>query len=164
MYTKQYSFQELQKKRVVNLLNGIELGHCCDLIFSSCGKVQGIVVQIRRNFFKSLASSENLFIEWRQIYKIGADVILVKITQSTASVFQSDGFDECNSDQKEYQNYDSGLNAGYDLGPNSGCDGRIDAGYNEDQDNSDSDADFARKYAYDINKNSGNSKFENRYK
>ena len=59
MNVKQYTFAELAEKQVVNVADGRQLGHTC--------------------FFKSFTSSDNLFVPWNNIVKIGGDVILVEM-------------------------------------------------------------------------------------
>ncbi len=76
---KEYSFGELGQKRVVNVADGQELGHPCDMVFTSKGCVIGICVPGKKNIFKSLTSSESTFIPWNNIIKIGSDVILVEL-------------------------------------------------------------------------------------
>lgn len=76
---KQYSFSELASKQVVNVADGRELGHVCDIVFTACGRVTGLTVPGKKSFFKTLTNSENLFVPWCNIIKIGSDVILVEL-------------------------------------------------------------------------------------
>lgn len=82
MNTRQYTFQEISSKRVINMADGKELGHVCDMIFTSCGRITGLVVPGKKSFFKSFTSNENLFIPWNNIIKVGSDVILVELVGS----------------------------------------------------------------------------------
>ena len=77
MNRKQYSFSEMSRKTVINVADGRELGHVCDMVFNNCGGIMGFVVPGKKSFFKSITSSENVFIPWNRIIKIGSDVILV---------------------------------------------------------------------------------------
>lgn len=71
------SYTELRSKEVVNLQNGVRMGKIIDMIIDSNGKnVLGIVVPGVRRLFKA---SEDIFIPWCNITKIGSDVILVSI-------------------------------------------------------------------------------------
>jgi YlmC/YmxH family sporulation protein len=71
------SFNELRCKEVVNLTDGKRLGHICDIILSSVTKtVLGLVVPGERKIFQA---KEDIFIPWRNINKIGDDVILINI-------------------------------------------------------------------------------------
>ncbi|MCM1305690.1 MAG: YlmC/YmxH family sporulation protein [Bacteroides sp.] len=79
MNRKQYSFTEMSRKDVINVADGRELGHVCDMVFNNCGGIIGFVVPGKKSFFKSITSSENVFIPWNKIIKIGSDVILVEL-------------------------------------------------------------------------------------
>lgn len=71
------SYNELRCKEVVNLQNGARMGKIIDIIIESNGKdVLGLVVPGVRKLFKA---SEDIFIPWNNISKIGEDVILVSI-------------------------------------------------------------------------------------
>ena len=83
MNNKQYSFQEIAARRVINMADGKELGHVCDMIFTAMGRVMGLVVPGKKSFFKSFTNSDNIFIPWNNIIKIGSDVILVELINST---------------------------------------------------------------------------------
>ena len=68
---------ELKQKEVVNLCDGKRLGKVCDVVFSYPeGKVQGIVAPGGRGFRWGKA---DLFIELKNVTKIGVDVVLVEI-------------------------------------------------------------------------------------
>ena len=71
------SFLELKQKEVVNLCDGKRLGKVCDVVFSYPeGKVLGIVAPGGRGFRWGKA---DLFIDLKNVTKIGVDVILVEI-------------------------------------------------------------------------------------
>ena len=71
------SYTELRSKEVVNLQNGARMGKIIDMIIDSNGKnVLGLVVPGVRRLFKA---SEDIFIPWCNISKIGNDVILVSL-------------------------------------------------------------------------------------
>ena len=84
MNRKQYSFTEMSRKAVINVADGRELGHVCDMVFNNCGGIIGFVVPGKKSFFKSITSSDNVFIPWNRIIKIGSDVILVELVGATA--------------------------------------------------------------------------------
>ncbi len=69
----------MSKKTVINVADGRELGHVCDMIFNNCGSVLGFVVPGKKSFFKSITSSDSIFIPWNRIIKIGSDVILTEL-------------------------------------------------------------------------------------
>ena len=73
------TFCELRQKNVINTLNGKCLGKPVDLIFglkSAC--ILGIAVPGDRRLFRT---SDDIFIAWDKITKIGDDVILVKLEE-----------------------------------------------------------------------------------
>jgi YlmC/YmxH family sporulation protein len=69
------SYCDLKRKEVVNVTDGKRLGRILDIIISlhSC-RVLGIVVPGNRKIFNT---REDIFIPWKNIQKIGDDVILV---------------------------------------------------------------------------------------
>lgn len=72
------SFSELKQKEVVNLTDGRRLGRTCDIVFTYPeGRVCGIVVPGTKNhrFFRR----NELFIDLKNITKIGEDVVLVNL-------------------------------------------------------------------------------------
>ncbi len=71
------SFQELKKKEAVNLCDGKRLGKVCDVVFSYPeGRLLGIVVPGGKGLRWGKA---DLFIELKNVTKIGVDVVLVEI-------------------------------------------------------------------------------------
>ena len=71
------------------MADGRELGHVCDMVFTTVGRVMGLVVPGKKNFFKSFTNNENIFIPWNNIIKIGSDVILVELIGG-ANVFSAE--------------------------------------------------------------------------
>jgi YlmC/YmxH family sporulation protein len=73
---------EFQEKDVVNIVDGKNLGQVTDLeINLQAGRVEAIVVPGKGNskFFGLFGGGEELTIPWRNIVKIGKDVILVRL-------------------------------------------------------------------------------------
>lgn len=71
------SFSELKCKEVINLCDGKRLGKVCDVVFTYPeGKVLGIVAPGGRGF---RFGKGDLFIDLKNINKIGIDVVLVEI-------------------------------------------------------------------------------------
>jgi YlmC/YmxH family sporulation protein len=75
------SFRELQKRDVINLPDGKNLGRITNLLLNfPQGVLTGIYVPGKKqNCFSRLFSKTELFIERSNIVKIGNDVILVDI-------------------------------------------------------------------------------------
>lgn len=71
------SFGDLRVKEVINTQDGRKLGKVCDMVFCYPeNKILGIVVPGGKTFaFKR----EELFIDLRNVVKIGDDVILVNV-------------------------------------------------------------------------------------
>lgn len=86
------SYTELRSKEVVNVNTGVRMGKIIDMIIDSNGKrVLGVVVPGVRKIFRA---SEDIFIPWCNITKIGADVILVSLDMgSLTSVTHSQNMD-----------------------------------------------------------------------
>lgn len=73
------TFNEIKCKEVVNTINGKKLGRAIDLVIDlKCALVLGLVLPGDKKLFKA---TDDLFIPWNRIVKIGDDVILVKIVE-----------------------------------------------------------------------------------
>ena len=73
------TFCELREKEVVNLADGKRLGRVQDLVIESCGKVIGLVVHGEKKLIKALSRDESIFVAWKNIVKLGDDVILIDL-------------------------------------------------------------------------------------
>ena len=73
-------FSELKCKEVVNVITGKRMGRITDLVID-CEKscIRGIIVP-GENCFTFFKGSNNIYIPWKDIKKIGDDVILVEVT------------------------------------------------------------------------------------
>lgn len=70
---------EFQVKDVVNVSNGQKLGHIADLeINLTTGKIEAIVIPGAGKMMGLFARESDVVIPWRNIVKIGSDVILVR--------------------------------------------------------------------------------------
>lgn len=71
------NFSQLKKKKVVNVLDGRDLGKVCDLVFTFPeGRVLALIVSK-----KALFSGDELVINLCCINKIGDDAILVSLKE-----------------------------------------------------------------------------------
>ncbi|SEM28377.1 MULTISPECIES: YlmC/YmxH family sporulation protein [unclassified Candidatus Frackibacter] len=71
---------ELQAKEVININDGQRLGMIKDIELDLAkGKIKSIVVPGERKFLSIFSGKNDLVINWRQIEKIGQDVILVDL-------------------------------------------------------------------------------------
>ena len=76
------TYNELQKRDVINIIDGKCLGRIIDVKFRfPYGKIEGIFVQGRKMCSIALAFSRtSLYIPERNVKKIGGDVILVNLS------------------------------------------------------------------------------------
>jgi YlmC/YmxH family sporulation protein len=75
----EYTFCELREREVVNVADGKKLGRITDIAFNEKGQVVGLIVPGDRRFIKNLTGSDNLFVPYNCVLKIGNDVILVDL-------------------------------------------------------------------------------------
>lgn len=112
------SFCQLKNKDVINVCDGKNYGSITDIIFDTCcGKILGLVVPCNRNFFQIFKSSNDIFIPYNRICKIGKDIILVDIimqnncsTCNTIAICQEDDDTKNNSKPKQKFNIQDVLN------------------------------------------------------
>ena len=76
------STQQLREKEVISITDGRSLGYISDVeIDLSRGRVEAPVVPGRRGFWGVFSQSEEYVIPWKNIHKIGEDVILAKLRE-----------------------------------------------------------------------------------
>lgn len=74
---------DFQSKDVVNIVDGKKLGQVSDLELDlRQGRIRSIVVPSQGRFFGFFSSGNDVVIPWRNIVKIGLDVVLVKLDDS----------------------------------------------------------------------------------
>ncbi|WP_246940151.1 YlmC/YmxH family sporulation protein [Bacillus pinisoli] len=74
---------DFQVKDVVNVADGKKLGNIDDLeINTTTGKIDAIIISTGTRMMGLFGRGEDVIIPWRNIVKIGADVILVRFYQS----------------------------------------------------------------------------------
>ena len=70
---------EFQMKDVVNVSDGKKLGNIGDIdIDLQTGRIQAVVISKQARVLGIFGKEEEFVIPWKQIVKIGADVILVR--------------------------------------------------------------------------------------
>ena len=73
------NLSDLQNKEVIDITSGKRMGTIIDVIISLDGTIQKLILEDRKLSRKFLsASREDTSIEWKQIIKIGDDILLVK--------------------------------------------------------------------------------------
>ncbi len=89
------STQDLRNKEVINIYDGKSLGYVYDIeINLEKGIIEGIIVPAQRSFFNFFGRGEDCIIKWKDIKRIGDDVILVDV----AGIFESDAIYERRSE------------------------------------------------------------------
>ena len=69
---------DLQRKDVISLLDGRRLGRIIDVEIDGLGNIEYLVIEPKR-FFRLFSGSTETTVTFKQIEKIGVDVILVSI-------------------------------------------------------------------------------------
>jgi YlmC/YmxH family sporulation protein len=71
---------DFQSKDVINIVDGKKLGQVSDLELDlRQGRIDSIVVPHQGKFFGFLGGGTDVVIPWKNIVKIGLDVVLVKL-------------------------------------------------------------------------------------
>lgn len=75
---------DLRQKEVINIANGMRLGFVSDVeIDFENGYIEAIVIPAQRRFFLFFGRNEDYIIPWKNIVRVGDDIIL--INESTLS-------------------------------------------------------------------------------
>ncbi|GIP57806.1 YlmC/YmxH family sporulation protein [Paenibacillus woosongensis] len=84
---------DFQTKDVINVVDGKRLGHISDLELDlQQGVIEAIVVPVNTKFMGLFGGGSDLIIPWKNIVKIGSDVVLVKmdgLAQSGVQQFET---------------------------------------------------------------------------
>ena len=67
---------DLQTKEIINMTTGKRLGMIIDVIINTDGNIKSLILEEKR--MKRLSNREEYELDWKQIAKIGDDIILVK--------------------------------------------------------------------------------------
>lgn len=67
---------DLQSKNIVNVLDGKNVGSIIDVNVNEMGAIESLVIENNRKFL-SFSKDEETIVFWKDITKIGEDVILV---------------------------------------------------------------------------------------
>ncbi|OXM17447.1 YlmC/YmxH family sporulation protein [Paenibacillus herberti] len=82
---------DFQTKDVINIVDGKKLGQISDMeIDLRQGRIDSIVVPHLTKFFGMFGNGTELVIPWRNIVKIGADVVLVRMESASGKVYLED--------------------------------------------------------------------------
>ena len=95
------SFCDLRAKSVINVLDGKNLGRICDIVLEICtGQILGFVVPGSKNLINIFKGGEDIFIPYRNVCKIGQDVILVELNFTEFRNFKTTTFSETINEKK----------------------------------------------------------------
>ena len=73
------NLSDLQSKEIIDISSGRKIGSIVDVIVSVNGMISKLVLEDRRSSRRFLSSSrEENYLDWKQIIKIGDDIILVE--------------------------------------------------------------------------------------
>lgn len=94
---------DFQSKDVINIVDGKKLGQVSDLELDlRQGRIESIVVPNQSKFFGFFGGGTDVVIPWRNIVKIGMDVVLVKLEDARA--YRVEGEAEPSGDyQRQYR-------------------------------------------------------------
>ena len=70
---------DLQDKDIVNICDGKKVGNIIDVSISEDGNMIGLIVEKGKTFSSFFKGTGEIEIHWKQIKKIGEDVILVEM-------------------------------------------------------------------------------------
>jgi len=74
---------DFQTKDVINIVDGKKLGQVTDLELDlRQGRIDAIIVPTPGKFFGLFGGSAEIIIPWKNIVKIGMDVVLVKLDEA----------------------------------------------------------------------------------
>lgn len=73
---------ELQNKQIINVIDGKNIGSIIDVnINEDNGAILSFIIEPNKNLLSFKSRGRDTEIMWNSIFKIGEDVILVKINQ-----------------------------------------------------------------------------------
>ncbi len=73
---------DLRTKEVINIASGMRLGFVSDVeINFEDGYIEAIVVPVQHRFFLFFGKAEDYVIPWKNIIRVGDDIILVDMPQ-----------------------------------------------------------------------------------
>ena len=79
-FRPEMNLSDLQNKEVIDISTGRRMGSIIDVIISLDGTISKLVLEDRKGSRRFLSNQkEDISIEWKQISKIGDDIILVEV-------------------------------------------------------------------------------------
>ena len=72
------NLSDLQNKEVIDIATGKRVGLIIDVMITSDGRIQKLILEDRKNARRFFGSSrDEISLDWNQMIKIGDDIILV---------------------------------------------------------------------------------------
>lgn len=72
------NLSDLQEKEVIDISTGKRIGSIVDIIISMTGNISKLILEDKKNSRKLFSKNqEDIYLDWKQIIKIGDDIILV---------------------------------------------------------------------------------------
>ena len=72
------NLSDLQEKEVIDISSGKKIGSIIDIIINMTGNISKLVLEDRKTPRKLFSNNkEDIYLDWKQIIKIGDDIILV---------------------------------------------------------------------------------------
>lgn len=68
---------ELQSKKIISMSDGKNIGNIIDVIINQQGQIESLLLESSKGIF-NISKDLDMKIYWKEIEKIGEDVILVK--------------------------------------------------------------------------------------
>lgn len=76
------NLSDLQLKEIIDVSSGKRLGSIVDVVVDSRGFIIKMILDNRRNRGKLFGTNkEDVYIEWKNIVKLGDDIILVDVSK-----------------------------------------------------------------------------------
>lgn len=70
---------DLQNKDIVNIEDGKKIGTIIDVVIDKEGNMESLIVQKSKFITNIFSNKDEMEVKWKQIQKIGEDVILVSL-------------------------------------------------------------------------------------
>ena len=69
---------DFQSKNIVNMVDGRNVGSIIDANVDKAGNIESLVIETNKKFL-SFSKDDDLLVLWKDIAKIGEDVILINL-------------------------------------------------------------------------------------
>lgn len=73
---------ELQDKEIVDIVTGKVIGNIIDILLDNNGTLESFIVEKNKFLISLFTSKSEVEVKWKQVEKIGEDIILVRLNTS----------------------------------------------------------------------------------